>query len=488
MKNIKRIISLFLVINFSCSDQIDLTPVSDPSVTNFFRNEADIEVAVVGAYDALQLIGQYSWGYPFLTEVRSDNSWEFDPTGSGGIFYDIDIFNVNTGNEVVESAWIDGYDGIQRVNIILNRIDDIEMDASLKEVRIGEMKFLRGLTYFNLVRFFGDVPMVLTETVDVIETFEIARSPKEEIYDQIIQDLSEAASSLPATQAEPGRATSGAAHALLGKVYLTLENYDQAIVSLRNVTGYSLMENYADIFGVDNENNAESIFEVQFISGSGSAITANGLGDGLGEGSPFPNLFAPSTDLVGGGSAVGNNRPTLDLYDSYDASDLRRDVNIGILSETTDEGEVSETLYPAKLMATVVGDLDSDVNSIVLRYADVVLMLAEALNSNGYTAGGEAFDLLNQIRDRAGLSTLTSAELPDQTSFALAIENERRWEFAFENHRWFDLVRTGRALEVMNDHTSQNVSFNVEDFQTIYPVPQREIDANPDVLDQNPGY
>lgn len=483
MKNIK-IILLFILIttlSISCDDNIDLTPLSDSSLDNFFRNKSDLESAVNGAYDALQLKGQYSQSYPFLMELPADNATESDIGRSGRVFSDVELFALNSNNGLIQDAWVDGFNGIQRCNVVLNRIDGIDMETNLKTIRIGEMKFLRGLTYFNLVRIFGGVPLVLEETTDPFDAFNIGRSSVDAVYSQIITDLTEAASALPNSQNEPGRATSGAANALLGKVYLTIQQYGDAVSALRNVTGYSLLSNYADVFGPDNENNAESIFEVQYSSGSGSAMTGNGLGTGLGEGSPFPAFFAPigSSNLIGGGQTLGGNRPTLDLYNSYDSNDLRRDVNIG---------DTGVDLYPAKFIAPQAADLDSDVNSIVLRYADVVLMLAEALNEEGYVADGEAFSLLNQIRTRAGLANLTSTDLLDQGSFRLAIENERRWELAFENHRWFDLVRTNRALTVMDGHVGFLGTINISSHQLIFPIPQREIDTNPEVITQNPGY
>jgi hypothetical protein len=483
MKNI--LIIIIAVFSFtSCSNELNLTPISTPSAADFFQTSDDIETAVNGAYGSLQQQGQFGESLFYLFEVRSDNSEESSIGGRGGIISNVDLFAVQSSNQILSAVWIDSYDGIQRCNTILNRIDDIDMDASTKAIRKGEVQFLRALSYFNLVRIFGDVPLVLTETTDPFETFGKGRDTATSIYDQIISDLTTAASTLPATQNVTGKATSGAANTLLGKVHLTLGNYSEAISALSNVSGYSLIPNYADIFGSSNENNAESIFEVQYVSGNGSTFSVNGEGSGLGEGSVFANQFAPfgGGALVVNGSTNGGNRPTADLWNSYDPADLRRDVNIG------DFGGV---LYPKKLVEPTAGPLDSDLNVIVLRYADVLLMHAEALNEQGYVADGPAFDLVNQIRARAGLADLTSATVTNQAEFRLAIENERRWELAFENHRWPDLVRTGRAIEVMQNHTTETggipVSLNVSSNQLLYPIPQNEIDTNP-ALTQNPGY
>ena len=479
------IILILPFIYVSCSNELDLAPISTPSAAIFLNSDADVEVAVNAAYDALQQQGLYGESLYYLFEVRSDNSDESSLGGRGGIISDIDLFSVRSSNSLLEATWKDAYLGIQRCNAVLNRIDNINMDASTKAIRKGEVQFIRGLIYFNLVRIFGDVPLVIKETTDPFEAFGEGRDSASTVYTQIVTDLTAAANALPTSQSVVGKATKGAAYALLGKVELTLGNYSEAISALGNITGYSLVPNYEDIFGESNENNVESIFEVQYVSGQGSSFSVNGEGSGIGEGSVYSNLFGPfgGGALVVNGSSNGSNRPTQDLWDSYDPTDLRRDVNIGVFGGV---------LYPKKLVAPTAGPLDSDINSIVLRYADVLLMHAEALNEQGYVADGTAFKLINRVRNRAGLADLTSATITNQSEFKLAVEQERRWELAFENHRWPDLVRTGRAISVMTGHTTNTggipVTLSISNNQLLYPVPQSEIDTNPALLPQNPGY
>ena len=234
----------------------------------------------------------------------------------------------------------------------------------------------------------------------------------------------------------------------------------------------SLLPNYADNFGIENENSSESLFEIQFTKG------------GIGEGSPYANLFAPfgAGELIGNiGTTSGHNLPTQDLFNSYTVGDVRRDITIGTAS--------TSFLYTKKYLDIPSSNNDGENNFIVLRYADAVLMLAEALNEQGYIADGESFNLINSIRLRAGIPALTSLTTPNQEAFLNAIVNERRWEFALENHRWFDLVRTGKAIEVMNDHTS--ITGTLETVTTnnlVYPIPQSQIDATNNVLTQNTGY
>ncbi len=456
----------------SCEDDLQLSPISLDSTGTFYKTPEDIEQATVAAYDALQASGQYGSSFAFTMEVRSDNSRQGSTTSSGGVFGDLDLFRMEATSPVVERIWSAAYLGIQRCNILLNRIDAVENNSN-KDVQIGEAKFIRALTYFNLVRTFGDVPLVTIEYDDPFEAFELGRTPKSEVYVQIIKDLTEASQSLGTTAIRPGGATKNAANALLGKVHLTLGDAPSAVTALEAVLG-TLLPNYADVFGVLNENNSESLFEIQFIAG------------GIGEGSSFANEFAPqgATEVIGGvGTTQGNNLPTLDLYNSYQAGDLRRDIAIGTAS--------TGVLYTKKYVDTPFLNFDADNNFIVLRYADAVLMLAEALNEESYLLNvDEALTLLNSIRTRAGLLTpLTSTDLPDQDAFRTAIANERRWELCFENHRWFDLVRTGKALEVMNAHTSATGTLEtVTNEKLLYPIPQSQVDATNGEITPNPGY
>jgi len=487
----KKTIALLIGIALlaSCTDKINQQPISQISVDTYYKSAADIDGAVTGAYQSLALIGQYGLYYAYLSEVRSDNSQEYDLGLASSIFSDIDLFRDSPSSDVFASAWRDNFIGIQRCNVILNRIGAIAMDATTKTVRAGEVKFLRALMYFNLVRTFGDVPLVLTETVDPKDVLSNGRTPKADVYKQIVSDLTDAANSLPAKQSQVGRATQGAASALLGKVYLTLGQYANAIVALRAVTGYSLLNGYGSVFGVANKNSAESIFEVQFKKGTGSAFVApNGLGNGLGTGSAFTNFFMPpsASSLIGtvAGQTMGSNQPTEDFINSYESGDLRKDLTIGYLGTFA---------YCKKFLDSPSQPLDADVNWIVLRYADVILMLAEALNEQEFAASGKPFDLINSIRNRAGLSSLNSTSTPNQASFRLAIENERRHELAFEGHRWFDLLRTNRALIVMRAHTtkvagSATLLSYIQDFRLLYPVPLAEINANPGVIKPNTGY
>ncbi len=474
MNKLKYILLVTLVTTASsCADEfIDLAPESSANVDGFYNNEEDIEQAVVAAYAALQSRGEYAQNFLYFMEARSDNSIVEDITKAAGEEGNLDLFREATTNSYLASTWNVCYTGVQRCNIVLARIDDIKMDAALREVRKGEVQFIRALTYFNLVRIWGEVPIVTEELSSVADAYDHRRQPIEEVYAQIIADLQSAVDKLPATQTNVGRANKGAALTLLGKVQLTRQDWATATNTLKQVQGYRLLPNYADVFDVKNENNAESIFEVQFV------------GNSNGEGSLFLRLHTPlnNTTLLGGVGAggVGDNLPSADLLNAFDDADLRKAVTVGALPDGR--------LHTNKYNGIPANTNDEDNNFMVLRYADVILMLAEALNEQGYVADGEAFTYLNQIRTRAGLPVLTSADLPNQQSFRDAVGQERRLELAFENHRWFDLVRTKKYMEVMNAYEETRAPLLVQDFHQFFPVPQSQIDINPGNIYQNKGY
>lgn len=457
-----------IIVLSSCESELEVAPISNLSQDNFYKTASDIEQAVIASYDPLQDVGQYGLNYYFYGDFRADDGIAA-ATASGGAYGELELFQESSNNFLFEETWNSCFKGVQRCNLVLSRIGDVDMPVEVKDVRIGEVKFLRALTYFNLVRLFGAVPLVTTETRDPFDLFSVGRTPVDQVYTQIITDLEEAGSLLPSTTSETGRATQGASDALLGKVFLTLGRWQEALEALNRVNGYSLNPVFANNFGISNENGPESIFEVQFQAGNG-------------EGSRYPNEFAAdSTELIGGVGTLGRSIGvhSIELYNSFDPNDSRRDASLAI----TEQGNI----IPLKLIDIPVADYDSDVNIIVLRYADVLLMKAEALNELGYSPSGEAFDLLNQVRNRAGLSSLTSTQVPNQQSFRQAVYDERRFEFVSEFSRWFDLLRTDLAIETMNQYSA---NFNIQEFQLLFPVPLTAIDTmnDPVLFPQNPGY
>lgn len=463
----------------SCSDFLEQNPQTDLSENDFYKTADDILSAVNGAYSSLQEGDIYGNWYVF-GEIPSDNTRNQLP-GSVTTQNEFDQFYIDTQNSMIASFWKAAYKVINRTNTVLGRIDGIEINAELANRYKLECKFIRALMYFNLVRVYGDVPLVLKE-ISISESYDILREPKENVYNQIIADLKEA-QGLPVSYstAEDGRATQGAAKALLADVYMTLHKYAEAetiLAEIINSGRYSLLENtpgslnidgYKNVFSPVNHNSKEGIFEIQFLKG------------GYGEGSNYANNFAPEnsgTNVVAVGGTGGNNIPEMDIYNAYEEGDLRRDFSMSLgYYDNRKNNEWVESRYVCKFMDVPYQNNDASNNYPVIRYADVILMYAEALNQNGKTA--EACKYLNMTR-RRGFGYQTTETSPvdlqttDKAQFALMVEQERRVELAFENHRWFDLIRTGRAVEVM-----KSKGFSLNETNLICPIPQKQIDVNP---------
>lgn len=463
----------------SCSDFLEQNPQTDLSENDFYKTADDILSAVNGVYSSLQEGDIYGNWYVF-GEIPSDNTRN-QLSGSVTTQNEFDQFYIDTQNSMIANFWKAAYKVINRTNTVLGRIDGIEINTELANRYKLECKFIRALMYFNLVRVYGDVPLVLKE-ISISESYDILREPKENVYNQIIADLKEAQDHpVSYSTAEDGRATQGAAKALLANVYMTLHKYAEAetiLAEIINSGRYSLLENtpgslnidgYKNVFSPVNHNSKEGIFEIQFLKG------------GYGEGSNYANNFAPEnsgTNVVAVGGTGGNNIPEMDIYNAYEEGDLRRDFSMSLgYYDNRKNNEWVESRYVCKFMDVPYQNNDASNNYPVIRYADVILMYAEALNQNGKTA--EACKYLNMTR-RRGFGYQTTETSPvdlqttDKAQFALMVEQERRVELAFENHRWFDLIRTGRAVEVM-----RSKGFSLNETNLICPIPQKQIDVNP---------
>lgn len=480
----------------SCDDFLTTTDPTKIDKNLFFQNQTQLEQALNGVYGQLQGITNtaYLWG-----EMASDNTTlDFNPLDRGGAagWEAIEYGTVNPGNGEIANLYNAHYSALYNVNHTLERLEGSEVDAAVLAVTEGQLKFFRAYYYFNLVRYFGDV-ILLTNTLNSYNAaFELNRTAQSEVYTQIEKDLNEAVALLPVSYTgQTGRVTKGAALSLLGKVYLTGKRYDEAVDALRQVLplGYALVADYADNFDPSAKNGPESVLEVQYQGGND-----------LGEHSSFSYTFAPrlSGSAVTGWTTVvpsGRNTPTNDMMQAYEAGDLRKEISLK--PGYTQDG----TFYPVPYVNkynyphTIAGRTDT--NWPIIRYADVLLMLAEAINElSGPT--GEALGFLNQIRQRAGLAPLSGL---DKDSFRTAVLKERRLELAFENHRWFDLKRVMTPSEFagfMNAHgarekanptvTRGSIGFSdldyvFSDFEYLLPIPAPQIQINPE-LTQNQGY
>ncbi|PKK35042.1 hypothetical protein BWI96_19145 [Siphonobacter sp. SORGH_AS_0500] len=455
-----------LLVMSSCEKQLFQNPATSKELGNFLQNEIETEEYVNATYANLQSDGLYGLYLPALIEIPSDNTYDEVPANDNGMYGQLDQFTAIAGNTIVTEVWRQSYRTIQRANVVLNRIGQIPYATeATRQSRTGEMKFLRALMYFNLIRLYGDVPLVTKETENPNEYFGQGRTASAQIYEQIRKDLTEAIATLPAVNTQAGRVRKSAAQTLLAKVYLTAKRYTEAKTLLESVVNdgqHQLLTNPADVFSLSNENNREIIFAVQFASGV----------NGNTEGSTMYQQYAPSGTVSG---AKGHNLPTKSLYALYSSSDKRKGVYVGITT--------SGIPWCKKLSAptTVITDGGSDI--VVLRYADVILMLSEIENELGNIS--TALTYLNQIRTRAGLAA-TSAST--QTELREAIALERQLELVGEGHRWFDLIRTGTALTVMNQwFKANNILTTLTSNNLLMPIPQSQVDTDP-AIKQNEGY
>lgn len=462
MKKILVLASLATLLMTSCGDSFfDLEPASSVTIDKVYKTASDYNVAVIGCYAKLQ--SQVNF-YTECCEYRSDNLSLGAPTAGTQDRYDIDHFTEKPSNGILSSYWANFNNNVYRCNLLLDQIDGANFAENLKKQYKGEAMFIRALNYFNMYRIWGGVPAT-KHVVSAAEALKVARYSDEQMFDLIAGDLKEIVDNnyLPETysSADMGRVTSGAAKALLGKVYLTFHKWTEAKDILSQLIGkYQLVSPIAQVFNVDNKNNNEIIFAVHFnkeIEGEGHSF--------------WYNLTNASDDT----------NQTSSLLNTFPTGDARKDLITYVQVEKN--VRLMNKFYDTKspTFKTVGND------QILLRYADVLLMYAEALNEIQYDAseGSLALKYLNAVRQRAGISNLTAKQLPTQEKFRKGILVERQREFPYEGQRWFDLVRMGFAKSVMAEN-----GVEIKDYQLLFPIPQQEIEKVGDksILWQNPGY
>lgn len=457
-----------LFLASACTDSFfDLEPSDKVPKDKIYKTAADFNIAVVGCYAKMQ--SQVSF-YTECSEYRSDNMVLLAPTTGTQDRYDIDQFKETAANGLLDNYWANFNNQVYRCNLILDQIDGVDFDANLKNQYKAEALFLRAYTYFNMFRVWGGVP-ITRKVVDVKEALSIGRSTEQEMYDLIVGDLQVIVDNnmLPTSYRgdDVGRITLGAAQSLLGKVYLTFKKPLEASKVLEQVLGkYSLQDQPGDVFDVDNKMNSEIIFAVRFNK---NLINKEGKSEGHGY------WFAIN-------NPANAENPSPQLLSAYsDPADKRKD----LISYTQVESNqyVLKKFYDTKSATTnTVGN-----DQILIRYADVLLMYAEALNEVAYSnlQSSPALKALNEVRTRAGLQPLEISSLPNKDAFRKAILIERQLEFPFEGHRWFDLVRMGYAKEVMAE--SGHI---ITESQLLFPIPKSVIERvnNMDLVWQNPGY
>jgi hypothetical protein len=509
-----------LLVFSSCKKQfIDLNPPSNLNSSGFYKTQTDMNQAVLGAYAGLRSV--YNNTFIRLGEIRSDNttySWlAGNPADDNGI--DIFASPLLPENGYLNSCWNNCYNIILRCNIVIDRINNVPFtDPKLKNQYIAEARFLRALMYFWLNRVFGGYTnsgsllgvLKVDKELSPTDAYSLTRAPLQDMYDFIVSDLQFAEANLPAKYSgtDVGRVTMWGAKGLLCKVYMTMAGYPlnkgaasytlaiQKAQEVINNSGASLVPSYADLFDVNKKNSVESLFEVQYLKGSPNGAT----------GSPWNNDFAPrfsDKEVVLVGDKGGSNAPTGDMSRAYTYGDPRKYVSMRDYWVSAKNGSIQNDRYVRKYYDVATTGSDNGNNWIELRLADIYLLYAEALVRTGGDKN-QAILYLNKIRQRARntkgdpaitpppdlLRDYTIADFPDDNSLLLAIEQERRVELAFENHRWFDLVRTGRAKDVMTAEQAADgyAPFTWSDNMLSYPIPTPVMQSNPGKIIQNKGY
>lgn len=487
---IKYILVAFILI-LSCSDDFVNVDSQDQNSEDFFNSEQDYQSALIAAYDALQS----TYLNVMLGEIASDNTLA---GGESAIdvpgIQEVDDMIHTPINQQLRDIWNWMYGGINRANYILEFQD--KTDFSGKNAVLAQARFLRTYYYFELVKWFGDVPLVVDKRIQFGDQFELDRTPKAEIYAQMEQDLIFAAANLPSVQPQTGRITKGAAQALLGKIYLFQNKFSEAAVILEtliNSGSYDLVTETRIVEGVetfpifenDYENNIESVFEVQYtdLEGAGFGCLQCSEGNVAVGFNGIRNYTGPMFE-----SGFSFNVPTQEVVDEFEAGDVRLETAIlDIDAWAAGTGATFSTGYEhtgyfnRKYIARQ-GDLNTGDANLTnpnnyrsIRFADVLLMAAEAYNRGGID-DTKAQQYLNRVRNRAMLADV------DATGNALteAIYHERRVELVGEGHHFFDLVRTGRAAS------------EIQGFQAgkheLFPIPAIEIQLAGNRWEQNPGY
>ncbi len=497
-KIIKNIYIVLLILSVvGCSNILEPEPQGQIGLDALFSTEENAITAINSVYNPLP--GMYNDALLRMTDMASDDGW----TWRNELETDLFIADQTYGQS--RNIWRNHYTGIGRANTVLEGILNVSNFSSdeLKNAIEGQAKFMRAFYYFNLVRFYAGVPLITT-AIKNVEEAAVPRASVEQVYAQIEQDVNEAILLLPTVYSgglglEQGRPTRYSAHALKALVHLELEQWGDAATSADNVIGNgALRSNYADNFNGTDENGAGSLFEIQY---GGPGTSVNGILGRLLSPETFSGsaLTLPTDDNFnssGGGPSSVNG-----FMQAFEVGDLRRDVIVDTygLSNFLDPNQPDGSLfYVNKYYNTEDPRNQSSWNFPLIRYAEMLLVRAEALNEQSYARDGEAFDLLNEIRTNAGLPILTSVELPDQASFRNAVMQERRIELSFEGKRFFDLNRRGILQSTMQLQLTP-IGLNFPSNRTIahpitgkeyflYAIPAEEFINNANIGSQNPGY
>ena len=469
---------ILLVVTVSCQKQLELEPYRI-YYDNYYQTAEDANGAINAVYSLLTYVNQYNSYLWLLQDVASDDCFS-RPTLNDPNIHQFNNYNIETTNTYLEGIWQGSYLGISRANIVIEKVPEIDMDSARKSQIIGEAHFLRGLFYFNLVRIYGDVPLIVKPISPDLNDEEkyVSRTATSEVYNQIISDFSIAAEKCPIVYysgGDKGRATSGASMAILSKVYLTMGNWEKAYQEALKVMElgiYGLYDDYSGNFKDINRNGKESVFAAQFYSGVPSQqnqIVISGLPS-------IPGTFSAGVEIM---------LPTEDLLESFEEGDYRKEVTFfdQYWFDTFDphiwKHWDQDTYEPDETA-------QCGSNFAIMRYSEVLLIYAEALNEFSGPSN-EAYSAINTVRQRArngNDNVLPDLDGLSKDEFRKAVLHERRVEFVNEGIRWYDLVRTGNLIEFVKRAKDEA---NPQDYNYVFPIPQREMDVN-SKLTQNQGY
>jgi tetratricopeptide (TPR) repeat protein len=510
--------ALLVLILAGCKKDLTIPNPNEVTTQDFWKTASDAQQGINAIYSTYHREGLSRWLY-FMTNIRSDEGYSTSPNSD--IVNTYDVFNITDYNDyLITSVYQDDYIGINRANQVLDNVPSINMDATLKQQLLGEAKFMRGFFYYNLATVYGNVPILLHSST--IKDYP-PTSPQDSVFARAEADFTDAATVLPVSYDANniGRVTKGAAYAMLGKAYMQQKKYAQAQAALQwLVEGdgkslYSLVPDYRSNFIETAENNAESVFEWQ------NAVNPNdthdddtqvGTSDNLNYGTTIPPFFAPSPIGFTDGQARrwpvweflqekttgGARDPRLAatfLYDSTDERGPAYTLAFGIIwnklglntNPSVPHGNITEVCFRKELDdATMNGEVfHSGNNYRYVRYADVLLLYAEALNAQGQTAA--AYPYVDRVRQRAGLAAL-SVTMPglSQQAFLTQLKHERITELCGEGHRFEDLARWGDLGTALSARDAGFANFKTGRDELL-PIPQYDLDVNPN-LKQNPGY
>jgi hypothetical protein len=490
-----------LLLSTSCKkDLLEQVNPNQPSTGQFWKSQDDANRAVLAVYSGQQIFSTYSLYWHLATTGRSDES--FTNTPDGGLNQYLVFRQISTNDQRSAFMWNDMYRIIFRANQVLANVPGITMDATIKKQLLAEALFVRSLCYYDLTLLFGNLPLVTT-LADA--TTRVSQVTQAQMYTQLIQDLTAAKADLPVSYdaTNLGRATKGAATALLGKVYMQQRDWTNASTQFAEVISsnrYSLVANYADNFTEANENNSESIYEVQF---SGVNKTFGQDFPGAAEGNERAQFFGPPgigfTDVevrpwlfqeFSDRTATGGSDPRRDatLFSAVGTPTLYGRAFTGPNSLNIDPNRVLWRKYQND-RTRGFEDFFSGINIRLIRYADVLLMQAEALNELGRPA--EALPLINQVRQRPSVNLTPLTGTFTQVTMRQKLRHERITELAGEGMRWSDLVRyqSFKNADDLSELRARDADFNnfISPRNELLPIPQTEIDIDKN-LRQNPGY